>query len=77
MEKLKGVKYLVINALRKTEHISHFSLEEALAVIEIIQPKKAYLTHISHLLGKHEDVSRELPKNVEIAYDGLQIDLND
>lgn len=76
MEKLKDVNYLVINALRKTTHVSHFTLDEALEVIDIIQPKKAYLTHISHLLGTHEAVSKELPKNVEIAYDGLQIDLN-
>lgn len=73
MEKLKGVKYLVINALRKTEHISHFTLDEALEIIQLINPKRAYLTHISHLLGKHADVSEELPENVEIAYDGLEI----
>lgn len=77
MQKLKGSTHLVINALRKTTHISHFNLEEALAIIEEIGPKKAYLTHISHLLGRHEDVSKELPPNVVIAHDGLEIDLNE
>ena len=77
MEKLKGSKYLVINALRRTEHISHFTLDQALEIIERIGPEKAYLTHLSHLMGKHEDVSAELPSNVEIAYDGLRIDLNE
>ena len=74
-EKMRGSKILVLNALRKTEHISHFSLEEALAIIKEIQPEKAYLTHISHLMGRHHDVSLELPDNVEIAYDGLQVEL--
>ena len=74
-EKMRGSKILVLNALRKTEHISHFSLEEAIAIIKEIQPEKAYLTHISHLMGRHDDVSKELPDNVEIAYDGLQVEL--
>ena len=74
-EKMRGSKILVLNALRKTEHISHFTLEEAIAIIKEIQPEKAYLTHISHLMGKHDDVSKELPDNVEIAYDGLQVEL--
>jgi len=75
MEKLYGLDILVLNALRKKEHISHFNLEEALEVIAELKPKKAYLTHISHLLGKHEDVSRELPENVFLGEDGLVIDL--
>ena len=74
-EKMRGSRILVLNALRKTEHISHFTLEEALAIIKEIQPEKAYLTHISHLMGRHDDVSKELPDNVEIAYDGLQVEL--
>ncbi|MFT5824188.1 MAG: phosphoribosyl 1,2-cyclic phosphate phosphodiesterase [Crocinitomix sp.] len=77
MEKLKGTEHLVINALRKTEHISHYSLDQALEIIEKIGPKKAYLTHLSHLMGKHEDVMKELPSNVQVAYDGLVIDLNE
>ena len=72
---MRGSKILVLNALRKTEHISHFTLEEALAIIKEIQPEKAYLTHISHLMGRHDDVNKELPDNVEIAYDGLQVEL--
>ena len=75
MEKLKGTEILVINALRREPHISHFTLEEALELIQKINPRKAYLTHISHLLGLHEEVNRELPENVELAYDGLKIDL--
>lgn len=70
-EKLKGTDVLVINALRKEQHISHFNLEEALDLIREVAPKKAFLTHISHLMGKHAEVSKELPENVEIAYDGL------
>lgn len=72
-EKLKGTKVLVINALRHAEHISHFNLEEALAFIEEINPERAYLTHISHLLGFHEEVEENLPENVFLAYDTLQI----
>ncbi len=70
-EKFRGVKVLVVNALRKEEHISHFNLEQALNFIEDIGPEKAYLTHISHLFGKHEDIEEELPENVGVAYDGL------
>lgn len=72
-EKIKGTKVLVVNALRKTEHISHFNLEEALAFIEEINPEKAYLTHISHLFDTHENIEKILPKNVSVAYDGLVI----
>jgi phosphoribosyl 1,2-cyclic phosphate phosphodiesterase len=71
-EKLKGTKVLIVNALRKEEHISHFNLEEALAFIEEIQPEKAYLTHISHLMGLNDEVQALLPPNVEIAWDGLE-----
>lgn len=74
-EKIRGSKILVLNALRKTKHISHFTLDEALAIINEIKPEKAYLTHISHLMGRHDDVSKQLPDNVEIAYDGLQVEL--
>lgn len=72
-EKLKGVKVLVVNALRIEPHHSHFNLEEALEFIEEILPEKAYLTHISHMLGFHEEVEKQLPKNVFIAYDNLKI----
>lgn len=73
--KIKGTKTLVVNALRKEEHISHFNLKEALAFIEEINPEKAYLTHISHLFGKHEEIERDLPSNVFVAYDGLKIEI--
>jgi len=70
-EKLYGVKYLVINALRKEKHISHFSLREALDFIREISPKKAFITHISHQMGLHNDVLKELPPGIVLAHDGL------
>lgn len=73
IQKLKGVKVLVVNALREKEHISHFTLDEALALITKVNPEKAYLTHISHWLGFHDDVQQKLPENVFLAYDNLQI----
>jgi phosphoribosyl 1,2-cyclic phosphate phosphodiesterase len=73
IEKIIGVKVLVINALREEEHNTHFNLKEALDFIHLVQPKKAYLTHISHLLGFHEEVQQKLPENVYIAYDNLEI----
>lgn len=75
VEKLKNLDVLVVNALREKEHISHFNLEEALAFIHKVNPKKAYLTHISHLLGFHDDVQQKLPENVFLAFDGLTINL--
>lgn len=75
IEKIKGTDVLVINSLRLREHISHFNLKQALEFIEIIQPKRAYLTHISHYLGKHEVISLALPDNVYLAYDGLVISI--
>jgi phosphoribosyl 1,2-cyclic phosphate phosphodiesterase len=70
-EKLFGVKYLVINALRKEKHISHFSLREAVDFIREISPKKAFITHISHQMGVYNEVSKELPSGILLAYDGL------
>lgn len=75
MGKLHGVKYLVLNALRKQKHMSHFNLREALEVIKILSPKKAYLTHISHKMGLHAEVEKELSKNVFLAYDGLVLNI--
>jgi len=75
IEKIKNTKVLVINALRKESHHSHFTLEEALAFIELVQPEKAYLTHISHQLGFYKEVQKTLPKNVFLAYDNLKIEL--
>jgi phosphoribosyl 1,2-cyclic phosphate phosphodiesterase len=73
IQKLQGVKVLVANALRKQKHISHFTLAEAIDFSTKIKPETTYLTHISHLMGKHDDVSQELPENVFLAYDGLMI----
>ena len=75
IDKLKGVKVLVVNALQEKEHTSHFNLEEALAFIKKVQPGKAYLTHVSHYLGFHNEVQQKLPVNVFLAYDTLQITL--
>ncbi|MBT3648564.1 MAG: MBL fold metallo-hydrolase [Flavobacteriales bacterium] len=73
MKKLKGCDTLVLSALRQTTHISHFSLEQAVELIQRVKPRKGYLTHISHQMGRHKDVSTALPDNVEIAYDGLEL----
>jgi phosphoribosyl 1,2-cyclic phosphate phosphodiesterase len=73
IEKIKGVKVLVINALREESHHSHFSLQEALDFVTLVQPEKAYFTHISHLLGFHDEVEKKLPSNVFLAYDNLEI----
>jgi len=75
LEKIKGSKIVVVNALRLDPHLSHFNLKEALALIEKVKPEKAYFTHISHLLGFHDEVEKSLPKNVHLAYDNLTITL--
>ena len=72
-EKIKGSKVLVVNALRKKEHISHFTLQEAIDLVEELKIPTAYFTHISHQLGLHEAVTKELPTNIHLGYDGLQI----
>ena len=74
-EKIRGSKVLVLNALQKKPHISHFTLQQALDLVEELQPEKAYLTHISHKLGLHRDVKKELPDHVELAWDGLVLDI--
>ncbi len=73
IQKLKGLEVLVVNALREEAHPTHFNLQEALEFIKIVQPKKAYLTHISHVLGFHQEVQQKLPENVYLAYDNLII----
>jgi phosphoribosyl 1,2-cyclic phosphate phosphodiesterase len=73
--KIKGTKVLVINALQQEKHISHFTLEEALAFAQEIGAEKTYFTHISHRLGTHQKISELLPAGVELAYDGLCINL--
>lgn len=76
-EKLKDLDVLVLNALRRQKHISHFNLEEAIALSQELKPQRTYFTHISHLMGKHGDVSEELPHNIFIAYDGLEVNVMD
>lgn len=76
MEKIKGSKVLVINALQQEDHISHFKLSQALQVIDAIRPERAYLTHISHRMGLHKEVSEMLPNHVKLAYDGMKIKLD-
>jgi phosphoribosyl 1,2-cyclic phosphate phosphodiesterase len=74
-EKLFGLDVLVLNALRKKPHYSHFNLDEALELIRELKPKKAYLTHISHLMGLHLETEKELPANVHLSYDNLSIEI--
>ena len=76
LNKMRGCEILVINALRLEKHYSHFNLEEALEIINEVKPQKAFLSHISHRLGKHEDISRLLPENVYAAYDDLILETN-
>lgn len=73
LEKLRNLDVLVINALRLDSHRTHLNLEESLNIIKQLNPKKAYITHISHKLGFHKEVEKILPKNVYLAYDGLEI----
>lgn len=72
-ERLEGVDVLVINALRRQPHVSHYTLEEALEVIEQVSPKRAFLTHLSHQMGCARDLAPELPLHVRVAYDGLRV----
>lgn len=75
-ERIKGCDILVLNALRREQHPSHFTLSEAMDLVNELQPRQAYFTHISHQLGLHEVVERELPSHVRLAYDGLQLDFS-
>jgi phosphoribosyl 1,2-cyclic phosphate phosphodiesterase len=74
-EKIKGSKVIVVNALRREAHISHYTLQQAIELMIELQPEKAYLTHISHQLGLHEQVQKELPSFIKLAYDGLKINI--
>ena len=74
-EKIKGSKVIVLNALRKKKHISHFNLEEAVALLEELKPERAYLTHISHMMGFHSEVEKELPDFIKLAYDNLTLQI--
>lgn len=70
-DKVRGAKLLIVNTLREMAHISHFNLDEALEFIADVKPEQAYLTHISHLFMRHEDIEAKLPANVHVCYDGL------
>jgi phosphoribosyl 1,2-cyclic phosphate phosphodiesterase len=70
-EKIRGSKLIVVNALRKEKHISHYNLQEAIDLVQELEIPEAYLTHISHQLGRHEDVERNLPEGIHLAYDQL------
>jgi phosphoribosyl 1,2-cyclic phosphate phosphodiesterase len=74
-EKIKGSEVLVLNALRKKEHISHFNLQQAMDLIGELDIPKACLTHISHQLGLHDEVNAEMPPHIRLAWDGLQLDI--
>lgn len=74
-EKIKGSKIIVINALRKKEHLSHFNLKEAVLLLKQFNPETGYLVHMSHQLGTHKEIELELPQNIHLAYDGLSINV--
>lgn len=73
IEKLEGVRLLIVNALRFNDHFAHFTVEEAIKLIERVNPQEAYLTHINHDMGIHKEVEKLLPPNIHLAYDGLKL----
>ncbi len=73
--KIIGSQFIVLNALRKEKHISHFSLNEAVKLINEFGPRRGFITHISHQMGLHEEVQKELPHNITLAYDGLSLEI--
>ncbi len=77
LEKMKGSKVIIINGLRKRKHHSHFNLDEAIEILQSLKPEKGYITHISHQLGLHEEINRELPRGIALGYDGLKINIID
>ncbi len=74
-EKIKGSKVIVLNALRNSKHIAHFSVAEAVEILEELKPEQGYLTHVSHFIGLHEDVNKKLPPFIQLAYDSLVIEV--
>jgi len=74
-EKIRGSKVLVVNALRKEKHISHYTLDEAVALVQELEVPESYFTHISHQLGRHEEVESRLPEGIHLGYDGLKISM--
>lgn len=75
LEKMRGSRVVILNALRREKHHSHFTLDEAIGIIQKLQPEQGYITHISHQMGLHRHVQASLPKNIFLAYDGLKITL--
>lgn len=75
LRKLQGLDVLAINSLRQTKHFSHYSLPEALEIIKMVNPREAYITHMSHEMGLHDEVEKILPSNVHLAYDGLKVNI--
>ena len=73
LEKIRGSKILILNALQKKEHLSHFNLNQAISIAQKIDAEQTYFSHISHTMGLHNSVAKELPKNIYLAYDGLKI----
>ncbi len=73
--KLKGLDILILGALQREQHISHYSLAQALEMVEKLKPRMTYFTHISHKMGKHAEVEKELPPHIRLGYDGLQLNL--
>jgi len=73
LEKVKGSRVIVLNALRNSKHVSHFSVGEAVEILKRLQPEAAFLTHLSHFVGLHEDVNKKLPDFIQLAYDGLEV----
>lgn len=74
-EKIKGSKIVVVNALRRERHVSHFTLKEAISLLEELNPEQGYLIHMSHQLGLHEEINKELPDFIRCAYDGLVLEM--
>lgn len=74
IEKIKGVEILVVNALRREHHISHYTLDQALHLRYLVSPTYTYFTHMSHQIGRHAQIERELPENTHFAYDGLVVE---
>ncbi len=74
-EKIMDSKIIVLNALRREKHVSHYNLQEAIDLVNEFKPEQAYFTHISHQLGLHDEVEKELPENIHLAYDGLRLEL--
>ena len=74
LKKMEGTEILALNALQKEKHVSHFNIDEAIQQVEKIKPKQTYFIHISHKMGLHADISKELPENINLAFDGQQIE---